>query len=293
MAPSGEEVIINDEIVINNLHHILTWKSQSDKDMVTVIAKLPAGITSNQVQAYIHDNRQFVMKFTEFEEFAMMAFLINCDTGPNGEMFHQPSSNICMAMLDSCMEMRGHVSTDPVISYQCINIPFLVQDTFAKTDVPIGARIAKVSLQNGESIRVFIAHMQKLAQVSGLCFMLSFPDSMTTMTGDGGGSIVMTESHHCLLLCPQTNRECSAIPETTTSFAAFNAQVQHQGHTFTMPQANFILPFGSPAANTSSQQPGVSHFQQGQAVDPSILGFQGFSQEQILQAFAFLNLQRG
>jgi hypothetical protein len=115
MAPSGEEVIINDEIVINNLHHILTWKSQSDKDMVMVIAKLPAGITSNQVQAYIHDNRQFVMKFTEFEEFAMPAFLINCDTGPNGEMFHQPSSNICMAMLDSCMEMRGHVSTDPVI----------------------------------------------------------------------------------------------------------------------------------------------------------------------------------
>jgi hypothetical protein len=39
MAPSGEEVIINDEIVINNLHHILTWKSQSDKDMVMVIAK--------------------------------------------------------------------------------------------------------------------------------------------------------------------------------------------------------------------------------------------------------------
>jgi hypothetical protein len=103
----------------------------------------------------------------------------------------------------------------------------------------------------------------------------------------------MTESHHCLLLCPQTNREHSAIPERTTSFAAFNAQVQHQGHMFSLPQANFTLPFGSPAANTSSQQPGVSHFQQGQAVDPSILGFQGFSQKQILQAFAFLNFQRG
>jgi hypothetical protein len=75
---------------------------------------------------------QFVMKFTEFEEFAMMAFLINCDTGPNGEMLNQPSSNICTAMLDSCMEMRGHVSTDPVISYQCINLPFLVQDTLQR-----------------------------------------------------------------------------------------------------------------------------------------------------------------
>jgi hypothetical protein len=79
-------------------------------------------------------------------------------------LFHQPSSNICTAMLDSWMEMQGHVSTDPVISYQCINLPFLVQDTFAKTDVPFGARIAKVSLQNGESIRVFIAHMQKLVR---------------------------------------------------------------------------------------------------------------------------------
>jgi hypothetical protein len=35
------------------------------------------------------------------------------------------------------MEMEGHVSTDPIISYQCINLPFLIQDTFAKTDVPI------------------------------------------------------------------------------------------------------------------------------------------------------------
>ncbi len=66
MVPSGEEVIINDEIVINNLHHILTWKSQSDKDMVTVIAKLPGGITSNQVQAYIHDNRENKQKDAEF-----------------------------------------------------------------------------------------------------------------------------------------------------------------------------------------------------------------------------------
>jgi hypothetical protein len=66
MVPSGEEVIINDEIVINNLHHILTWKNQSDKDMVTVIAKLPGGITSNQVQAYIHDNRENKQKDAEF-----------------------------------------------------------------------------------------------------------------------------------------------------------------------------------------------------------------------------------
>jgi hypothetical protein len=181
-------------------------------------------------------------------------------------------------MLDSCMEMQGHVSTDPVISFQCINLPVFVQDTFAKIVVPIGARIAKVSLQNGESIQVLIADMQQLAQVSGLCFMLSFAGSMTTMTGDGGGSIAMTESHPCLLLHPQMNHERSAIPETTTSFATFNAQVQHQGHTFSLPQANLTSSFGSPAANTSSQQPGVSHFQQGQAIDPSILGFQDFSQ---------------
>jgi hypothetical protein len=66
--------------------------------------------------------------------------------------------------------------------------------------------------------------------------MLSFPDSMTTMTGDGGGSIIdrISALSSSLATCPQTNRERSAIPEMTTSFAAFNAQVQHQGHTFTL-----------------------------------------------------------
>ena len=90
---------------MNNLHHVLEWKSKSDKDMVTVVVKLSSGITQEQVQAYVHNNRQLVLKFTEPDEFASDTLLMLCDTDSHGHIFHKEESTICAAMKDSCFKI--------------------------------------------------------------------------------------------------------------------------------------------------------------------------------------------
>jgi hypothetical protein len=176
MDAAGEEILVNDENVVKNLFHLLEWKSKSDKDMLSAVVKLPAGISKDQVTSQIYDNRQLVLKFQEPEEFASDTLLVICDTDSRGQVFHSHEATICISMKDSCFAMRGGVSNvDPVISYQRIDLPFQVHDSFSSLDVPVKTRVVEVVLRNNDIIRVFIGHMQKLSKVSAfLAILLSF-----------------------------------------------------------------------------------------------------------------------
>jgi hypothetical protein len=170
MAPtmaSGSEMIENDELVVRNAFHLFTWQGQSDNEMVTLVAKLPSAITADNMEAYIHDNRQIVMEFREPMCFADPALLMERDTF-NGRPFHNADSNIVSAMRDSCYNMKGNVSTKPVVSVQRVDLPFEVHSQFSTLDVPMPLRVVPVSLPNNEVYRVFIAHAQRQSQVRRL-----------------------------------------------------------------------------------------------------------------------------
>jgi hypothetical protein len=167
--PSGEENLPNDEIAVNNLYHLLTWRGRSDKSMVTFLGKLPSGITINDMVACIENNTQLVIRYTEPEEMATPDTIRHYDTASDGSICHAENSTICDSMMESSFKMRGQVATDRIYSYQRVNLPFQVQSDFSSTDVPLSSRVVNVRLISGECVRVFIAHMQKLVEVSPVC----------------------------------------------------------------------------------------------------------------------------
>jgi hypothetical protein len=161
-VPSGAEMITNDERAIVTPTHVLVWTDTMSDKRVTVLALIPSGTRSKDIEAYIEcaaDNGHgvLVLKIKTIDEWMDPNLLLLGDDAEH-EPFYSDTHALITAFRESVKEWKTSASTAETFSYHRIMLPFPVEQQFCDVDVPCSHKVVVYPTADGTDLFYVVAH---------------------------------------------------------------------------------------------------------------------------------------
>jgi hypothetical protein len=115
ILPSGAELIVNEERAIVNNVHVLVWTDKMFDKRVTVLAMIPSGTRSKNVEAYIESAADqgygtLVLKIKTIDEWMDPNLLLICDRVHEDVPFYDDTHGLITAFRESVKASKAGAS---------------------------------------------------------------------------------------------------------------------------------------------------------------------------------------
>ena len=166
VVPSGAEMITNDERAVVTPTHVLVWTDTMSDKRVTVLALIPSGTRSKDIEAYIEcaaDNGHglLVLKIKTIDEWMDPNLLLLGDClDEENEPFYSHTHALITAFCESVKGWKTSASTAETFSYHRIVLPFPVEQQFCDVDVPCSHHVVIYPTADGTDLFFVVAHMR-------------------------------------------------------------------------------------------------------------------------------------
>jgi hypothetical protein len=134
---------------------------------VTVLAMIPSGTRSKNVEAYIESaaNQGYitlVLKIKTIDEWMDPNLLLICDRVHEDVPFYDDTHGLITAFRESVKASKAGASTADIFAYHRIALPFPVEQQFCDFEVPCSHHVVIYPTGDGTDVFFVVAHMRAI-----------------------------------------------------------------------------------------------------------------------------------
>lgn len=166
VVPSGAEMITNDECAVVTPTHVLIWTDTMSDKWVMVLALIPSGTQSKDIEAYIEcvaDNGHglLVLQIKTINEWMDPNLLLLGDClDEENEPFYSHTHALITTFRELVKGWKTSATMAETFSYHCIVRLFPIEQQFCDVDVPCSHHIVIYPTADGTDLFFVVAHMQ-------------------------------------------------------------------------------------------------------------------------------------